>query len=220
MNGAPAKIHSIDGTNVTQVVIAAPMTPAAIGENGAASRKAARKPTNCVTRISGPGVVSARPRPSTISGARHPVMGLDRLLRHVGQHRIGAAEAHHRELGKEHADADQHMVRRRASARPARPAPTTATRPMTAASANCRHGLPPDVSTISTLPDSPSRSGAVRATTYPISAAAPTISGKRQRQKENADERQRRQRDQQLGLERALADAPAAPRSRSPARRP
>ena len=69
MNGAPAKIHSIDGTNVTQVVIAAPIMPAAIGENGAASRKAARKPTNCVTRISGPGVVSARPRPSTISGA-------------------------------------------------------------------------------------------------------------------------------------------------------
>ncbi len=68
-NGAPAKIHSIDGTNVTQVVIAAPSTPAVTGENGAASRKAARKPTNCVTRISGPGVVSARPRPSTISGA-------------------------------------------------------------------------------------------------------------------------------------------------------
>ena len=68
-NGAPAKIHSIDGTNVTQVVIAAPSTPAVSGENGAASRNAARKPTNCVTRISGPGVVSARPRPSTISGA-------------------------------------------------------------------------------------------------------------------------------------------------------
>ncbi len=69
MNGAPAKIHSIDGTNVTQVVSAAPSSPATSGVNGAASRNAARKPTNCVTRISGPGVVSARPRPSTISGA-------------------------------------------------------------------------------------------------------------------------------------------------------
>ena len=67
--GAPAKIQSIEGTNVTQVVIAAPSTPAMTGENGAASRKAARKPTNCVTRIKGPGVVSASPRPSTISGA-------------------------------------------------------------------------------------------------------------------------------------------------------
>ena len=68
-NGAPAKIHSIEGVKVTQVVMAAPSTPAMIGENGAASRKAARKPTNWVTRISGPGVVSARPKPSTISGA-------------------------------------------------------------------------------------------------------------------------------------------------------
>ena len=69
MNGAPAKIHSIDGANVTQVVMAAPRTPAVTGENGAASRNAARKPTNCVTRMSGPGVVSASPSPSTISGA-------------------------------------------------------------------------------------------------------------------------------------------------------
>ena len=68
-NGAPTNIHSIDGVNVTHVVIAAPTMPAATGENGAGSRNAARKPTNCVTRISGPGVVSARPRPSTISGA-------------------------------------------------------------------------------------------------------------------------------------------------------
>ena len=67
--GAPAKIQSIDGTKVTHVVIAAPRTPAVTGEKGAASRKAARKPTNCVTRMRGPGVVSARPRPSTISGA-------------------------------------------------------------------------------------------------------------------------------------------------------
>ena len=37
-NGAPAKIHSVDGVNVTQVVIAAPSTPAVIGENGPASR--------------------------------------------------------------------------------------------------------------------------------------------------------------------------------------
>ena len=40
----------------------------------------------------------------------HPVMGLDRLLRHIGQQRIGAAEAHHRELREERADAHQHVV--------------------------------------------------------------------------------------------------------------
>jgi hypothetical protein len=68
-NGAPAKIHSIEGVNVTQVVIAAPSTPAVTAENGAASRNAARNPTNCVTRMRGPGVVSASPSPSTISGA-------------------------------------------------------------------------------------------------------------------------------------------------------
>jgi hypothetical protein len=28
----------------------------------------------------------------------HPMLGLDRLLRHVGEQRIGAAETHHREL--------------------------------------------------------------------------------------------------------------------------
>ena len=33
------------------------------GENGAGERRAAMKPTNCVTRMVGPGVVSARPRP-------------------------------------------------------------------------------------------------------------------------------------------------------------
>ncbi len=37
-NGAPAKIHSIDGTKVTQVVSAAPRMPPASGENGRGSR--------------------------------------------------------------------------------------------------------------------------------------------------------------------------------------
>ena len=69
MKGAPAKISSIGGTNVTHVVSAEPITPAATGENGAASRYAPRKPTNWVTLMSGPGSVSASPRPSTISGA-------------------------------------------------------------------------------------------------------------------------------------------------------
>ena len=42
---------------------------------------------------------------------RHPAVRLDHLLRHVGQHRIGAAEGHHRELGEKYADGDQNMMR-------------------------------------------------------------------------------------------------------------
>ena len=62
------------------------------------------KPTNWSTMISGPGVVSAMPRPSSISPGLQPAVGLDRLLRDVGQHRVGAAEGHHRHLGEEDRD--------------------------------------------------------------------------------------------------------------------
>jgi NitT/TauT family transport system permease protein len=41
----------------------------------------------------------------------HPAVSLDRLLRHVGEQCIGAAEAHHRELGEEQPDAGQHVAR-------------------------------------------------------------------------------------------------------------
>src|SRR3546814_6410128 len=56
MNGAPAKIHRKHGRKVTQVVRIAPKVAATSGGSPVASRKAARKPTNCVTMISGPGV--------------------------------------------------------------------------------------------------------------------------------------------------------------------
>ena len=73
-DGATLKSHAErmlndDGTKVTHRVIAAPARPPPSAPNGAGLRKPARKPTNCVTRISGPGVVSARPRPSIISRA-------------------------------------------------------------------------------------------------------------------------------------------------------
>ena len=41
---------------------------------------------------------------------RHPALRVDRFLRHIGKQRIGAAETHHRELGEEGADIDQHML--------------------------------------------------------------------------------------------------------------
>src|SRR3546814_11497181 len=55
MNGAPAKIHRKHGRKVTQVVRIAPKVAATSGGSPVASRKAARKPTNCVTLIDGPG---------------------------------------------------------------------------------------------------------------------------------------------------------------------
>src|SRR5215204_5989652 len=65
--GAPRKIHRKHGVNVTQVASRPPRVPAASGESPPGSRNAAMKPTNWSTMISGPGVVSAIPRPSSIS---------------------------------------------------------------------------------------------------------------------------------------------------------
>jgi hypothetical protein len=70
MKGAPRKIQRKQGTKVTQVVRRPPSVAARSGGMSPALRKAPRKPTNCVTMISGPGVVSAMPRPSSISPGR------------------------------------------------------------------------------------------------------------------------------------------------------
>ena len=80
------------------------------------SRKAPMKPTNCTTMISGPGVVSAMPEAVQHLARLQPAIGLDRLLRHVGQHRVGAAEGHHRHLGEEDGDLAEDVRRARASA--------------------------------------------------------------------------------------------------------
>src|SRR3546814_3344036 len=55
--GAPAKIQRKQGTKVTQVVRIAPTVEASRGCIETESRKAARNPTNCVTTISGTGMV-------------------------------------------------------------------------------------------------------------------------------------------------------------------
>ena len=46
---------------------------------------------------------------------RQPVIVLDRLLRDIGQHRIGAAERHHRHLAEEHRDLAEDVVPARAT---------------------------------------------------------------------------------------------------------
>src|SRR5262249_17495147 len=73
IKGAPRPIHKKQGTNVHQVASSPPRVPATIGGSEPGCRNAARKPTNCTTMISGPGVVSAMPSPSSISpGRNHP----------------------------------------------------------------------------------------------------------------------------------------------------
>ena len=62
MYGAPANIHKKHGIKVTHKV----KRPAINANFIPPSWKAARKPTNSVTNINGPGVVSARPNPSII----------------------------------------------------------------------------------------------------------------------------------------------------------
>jgi hypothetical protein len=67
MKGAPRKIHRKQGAKVTHVASSPPSVPATSGLKAPGSRNAAMKPTNCSTMMSGPGVVSAMPRPSSIS---------------------------------------------------------------------------------------------------------------------------------------------------------
>ena len=60
--GAPRNTQAKHGTNVAHNVTPA----AATAIHGPPALCPARNPTNCSTRISGPGVVSARPSPSSI----------------------------------------------------------------------------------------------------------------------------------------------------------
>ena len=126
MKGAPRKIQRKQGVKVTQVASRPPSVPASSGDSVPGSRKAARKPTNCSTMISGPGVVSAMPRPSSISPRLQPVIVLDRLLRDIGEHRIGAAEGDHRHLAEEQRDLAEHVGRAERRAAAPRPAPARA----------------------------------------------------------------------------------------------
>ena len=86
---------------MTQVVIAAPRMPAVDGRErrGIAERREEADELRHQDQRPGRGLGEAEPVDHL--GRGHPVMRLDRLLRHVGEQRVGAAEAHHRELGEE-----------------------------------------------------------------------------------------------------------------------
>ncbi len=64
--GAPRKIQRKQGTNVTHTVMQAVKIAASIGRSIPGVWYAAKKPTNCTTMMSGPGVLSASPSPSSI----------------------------------------------------------------------------------------------------------------------------------------------------------
>ena len=153
MKGAPAKIHSIDGTKVTHVVIAAPSTPAVTGENGAGI--AERREEADELRDQDKRARRGLGKTEAIDHFRrgHPAVSLHRFLRHVGEQRVGAAETHHRKLGEKQPDADQDMLLVRRSAPRARPASTRQRRPTTDAMANCRQRcLPAGGETFSASP--------------------------------------------------------------------
>ncbi len=67
IDGAPRKMNRKLGTKVAHAVTIAPARPAAAAGSDPGSRNAATNPTKTTTRISGPGVVSARLSPTAIS---------------------------------------------------------------------------------------------------------------------------------------------------------
>ena len=136
---------------------------------------------------------------------RHPAVGLDHLLRHIGQHRIGAAEGHHRKFREKYADVDQNMMRaehhrREGDRRP----PDHET-----GDAGDRE-LPPPVAGI--FGDVMRIGGkAEQIGTRPGDDVTGQRRGdndqrKRRGEKEDADERQGRERNQQRRLQGALTD--------------
>ncbi len=219
-NGAPAKIHSMDGVNVTHVVIAAPIIPAATGANGAASRNAGKEADELRHQDQRPRCRFGQAEAVHHLGRGHPAMGLDRLLRHIGEQRIGAAEAHHRKLGEKHADAHQHMARAEASTAARRRAPTRRAARRRAAISACRQRSGAGRDQRCDVVLEPEQCGRGCATTKPITAAAIDDQRKRQRKEENADEGRRRDTEQQRGLERRACRCGSALRPRSPARPP
>ena len=103
-NGAPRKIHRKHGVNVTQVASKPPSVPASMGDSPPGSRNAAMKPTNCSTMIKRPGRGLGHAEAIQHLAGFQPAVVLDRLLRDIGEHRIGAAERHHRHLAEEDSD--------------------------------------------------------------------------------------------------------------------
>ena len=136
---------------------------------------------------------------------RQPTVRLDHLLRHIGQHGISAAEGHHRELGEKYPDVDKNMVR------PQGQRDQCNGRPPDCETNDCGDcELPPTTAGI--IGDIRRFDGeAEQIRTRPGDKITGQRCGnndqrKRHGKKENADERQRRERNQKRRLQGALSD--------------
>ena len=135
--GAPAKIHSIEALNVTQVVIAAAITPAVDRRERRSFTIACEETHELRNQDQRAGRCLGEAQPVDHFLRRHPALRVDRFLRHIGEQRIGAPEAHHCKLREKRPDSTSTCSRPSVAAASATGV-HQATRPTTAAIAACR----------------------------------------------------------------------------------
>ena len=190
--------------------------------------RARRRGRRRTARPGSAGRGSSRPCPARRASrpAVEPAEVLDRVLRHVGEHRVGAAEGDDGGLAEEEPSLDQDVVARRARAPAAPPAPTTAAarRPATRSARRQRRARRPrrgareTASTSRARPPRRAVAPAARCRQRPAASrrrrasrcrAAPREHEReRQVEEEERDERERRERP----LRRAVQRPPADPR--------
>ena len=124
--GAPKKIQRKQGVKVTQVVSRPPSVAASSGGSapGLAPGGEEAHELRHHDQRAGRGLGHAEPV-QHLAGC-HPVIVVDRLLGHVGQHGVGAAEGDHRHLAEEERDLGEDVVAAQADDRAPPPAPATA----------------------------------------------------------------------------------------------
>ena len=104
MKGAPRKIQRKQGVKVTQVASRPPSVPASIGDSVPGSRNAAMKPDELQHHDQRAGRGFGHAEAVEHLAGLEPAVVLDRLLGDIGEHRVGAAERHHRHLAEEDGD--------------------------------------------------------------------------------------------------------------------
>ena len=201
MNGAPRKIQRKQGAKVTQVASRPPSVAGQERGQPRRSRKAPRKPTNCSDHDQRPGRRLGHAEAVEHLARLEPAIGADRLLCDIGEHRIGAAEGHHRHLARRRWRCRRRRcpVQQRARApRPARArAPTQHRRPRSAPSrVAARHRRP------CSSPSSVAASATCGAADRPVAAADPKA-GEPGARADEADQRRRRGRSAGTGTPKA-----------------
>jgi hypothetical protein len=108
MNGAPRKIHRKQGMNVTQVASRPPSVPRAT-EKHPRIAIGAHEPDELQHHDQWSGRRLGHAETVEHLGRAEPVISLDRLLRDIGEHRIGTTERHHRHGREEGGDLAEHI---------------------------------------------------------------------------------------------------------------